>query len=107
MPRPSSVTSVDPTLITSRRAVATIDVVPGAFMALSGERFGRMRFQPALHGIDEITAAFATDRSDGEYRTLPSVRLDERRDARLAFVGVDQVHLVQHQPARLVVQRAV
>jgi hypothetical protein len=66
-----------------------------------------MRFQPARDGIDKIAAAFAADRGNREHRTFPSVRLDEFGNARFAFVGVDQIGLVQHQPARLVVQRAV
>ena len=53
---------------------------------LCGERFGRMRFQPALDGIDELAAALAADRGDREHRALPSVRLDERGDARVALV---------------------
>src|SRR5215472_11901548 len=77
-------------------------------MSCSRERWlGRMLLQPILDGIDERAAAFAADRCDTEHRTLPVERFHESRHARLTLFGWNQVQLVQHQPAWLVVKRLV
>src|ERR1019366_4941638 len=113
IPRPSLVTRLEPTLITSRRAPATTEVAEasdGAFIVSFGQ-FGhdrrRMFFQPILDRIHQLAAAVAVDRGNGEHRAGPAIRLDERSDALLTLFRRDEVQLVQHQPTRLVEERLV
>ena len=66
-----------------------------------------MRVEPVLDREHDVAAAFAVDRRHREQRTFPAIGLREGLDARGALFRRNEVHLVQHQPARLVVQRLV
>ena len=56
---------------------------------------------------DELAAPFAVHRGNGEDRSLPAERLDERAHARLALALGNEVDLVQHEPARLFGERGI
>src|SRR5437763_3481590 len=66
-----------------------------------------MLAEPIGHGMNQRSAAFAVDRSDGEYRTLPPVGSDKSGDPHLPLILRKEIELVQHQPARLLVERLV
>src|SRR5450631_1920069 len=112
IPRPSLVTRLEPSLITSRRAPATTELADGELIVSLGCRghrpgCGRMFLQPVLDRVDELAATLAIDRRYGEHRAGRAISVDERSNALRALFGIDQIQLVQHQPPRLVVQRLV
>src|SRR5450755_2563935 len=110
IPRPSLVTRLEPSLITSRRAPATTELADGELIFSLGRRgheLGRMFLQPVLDRVNELAATLAVDRRDGEHRAGRAISVDERSNALRALFGIDQIQLVQHQPPRLVVQRLV
>ena len=118
-PRPSLVTRLEPTLTTMRRASRSSDrrsiaLVAGRRVAVrSADRRASARLLATCCACDVLVDRRApacsqpsrVERRDLEHRALPAQALDEVLDARLALVGRHHVELVQHQPARLVVQR--
>ena len=61
----------------------------------------------AVNGVDQRLAAFARQGGDLKHRAFPFKALDEIGHALGALLQRHHVQLVQHQPARLVVQRFV
>src|SRR5690606_4870149 len=136
-PRPSFVTSVEPTFTTMRLPSRTGDasaspVVADVARSLPMHRplfvFARAieahvglglvawtdRLEVLVDRQAQRFAAFARQRRDGEHprnrhraAATPTIAPDEVGDARLALGLGNHVDLVQHQPARLLGQRRV
>ena len=60
-----------------------------------------------LNGLDERFAAVAADGGNGEKSVDVAIARQQGVDARLAFVGGNQVEFVEYQPAGFVEQRFV
>ena len=126
MPRPSLVTMLEPTLTTSRVALAMLrSFTIRGFVRVAGaadrrrldderrqfaprarlRRCLRVLVEPALDREGELAAALAGDRGNREPGTFPAIALHESACARLALVLGNEVELVQYQPSRLRVER--
>ncbi len=114
MPRPSLVTRLEPTLITSRRAPAATEApaVAAASSSLHSLRRRReLRRMRSSHVLDRVDETRGSPRRRSRQSRTPGPSSDttstNARDALLALVRRDQVELVQHEPARLVEERLV
>src|SRR6185503_2650353 len=100
-PRPSLVTSEEPTLTTSVVAAATMLGCTAGFLLFgSGKKF--------VDAGAQRLATLAVDRRNLEPGSLPAQGADDAARARVGVRGVGhEVGLVENEPARLFVERGI
>src|SRR6218665_2590524 len=119
-PRPSLVTRLEPTLTTMRRASRSRVEWASGVMESGVGGFGKTRIDGnglvlgrllgmdvLEHGLHQLLAALTRQRRDLEHRAFETQAAHEILDLGGALLGRHHVQLVEHQPARLAVQRGV
>src|SRR5271154_4963380 len=67
----------------------------------------RVLVKPLHERVDQRPTTLTVNGRYAKNGALPAIRLDERSDPRLSALRRNEVELVQHQPARLFVERLI